>query len=243
MKDEEHEEGGHERWLVSYADFMTLLFAFFTVLYATSEKNSEKSQAFQESMKRFLIKGGGAGAGGAGAAGQLNQGQLNNSVIEPPIKTYRAGKGEAVDVTEKAETFVEGLTEAERKTFIADLGNDEWGVRLVIPSRTLYAPKDDRFRPEALPFLKKLSGLLAKSERKILIEGHVATDEVGNGRSTWDFASARAVNLLRFVQKTQGLGKDRLVAASLADTRPRANAASADNSRVEIVLLNSDMEL
>jgi hypothetical protein len=45
------------------------------------------------------------------------------------------------------------------------------------------------------------------------------------------------------VQKTQGLGKERLVTASLGDTRPRANVASAENSRLEIVLLNADMEL
>jgi chemotaxis protein MotB len=171
--DDEHEGGGSERWLVSYADFMTLLFAFFTVLYATSEKNSEKTEQFQESVKRYLIKAGGGGGAGSGA-GQINQGQLNNSVLEPPIKTYREGKGESVQAIEKAETFVEGLTEAERKTYVADLGTDEWGVRLVLPARVIFAANDDHFRAEALPFLKKLAGLLAKSGRKIMIEGHVA---------------------------------------------------------------------
>src|SRR4051812_33167997 len=88
---EEVEESGQDRWLVSYADFMTLMFAFFAVLYATSQKDVEKSKEFQDSIKRYLIKAGSFGETGA----QLNQGKRANSPIEPPIETFNPEKIEA----------------------------------------------------------------------------------------------------------------------------------------------------
>ncbi|MCX7674926.1 MAG: hypothetical protein N2Z70_03755 [Bdellovibrionaceae bacterium] len=105
----EHEN--HERWLVSYADFITLLFAFFVVLYATSEANQEKQKQFQESLKEHLrglafvgaplrLSGGGADSrvGPQGATSSTG-----NRVI-PPIGlplTSRADRAEVWEITEQ----------------------------------------------------------------------------------------------------------------------------------------------
>lgn len=240
-KQEHSEEGAsHERWLVSYADFITLMFAFFAVLYATSEKDMEKAKEFQDSVKKYLIKAGSFGESGQ----QINQGQKNNSPIEAPIETFKDGRPETVAMLDQAESFVESqLSEAERKKFIADISADDWGVRIVIPSNALYASQSEKFREEALPFIGKLSELLAKTKRKVLIEGHVNQGETGTFRSTWDFSSARAVNLLRYMQKKQNISPSHLAAASLGDSRPAVNGKAKQNSRVEIILLNADMEL
>ncbi|HAG91231.1 MAG TPA: hypothetical protein DCL41_05135, partial [Bdellovibrionales bacterium] len=97
------EEAGHERWLVSYADFITLLFAFFTVLYATSERNVEKTQQFQESIKKYLIKAGAFGGSGA----QVQQGEKSDQIIESPLPTYKNSRPEDMAVTEKTEKEIE----------------------------------------------------------------------------------------------------------------------------------------
>lgn len=240
-EDREENEASNERWLVSYADFITLMFAFFAVLYATSQKDVDKAREFQESIKRYLIKAGAFGETGA----QINQGDKHNSVIEQPIQTFRPEKPEAVAGLDEAEAFIESqLTKEEREKYIGDLVADEWGVRITLPSSVIFAAHSERFREDAVPFIGKLSALLEKSKRKILIEGHVAPDETGTFRSTWDFASARAVNMLRFIQKKQGLKPELLAAASLADSRPLfKKEKAAMNSRLEIVLLNQDMEL
>ncbi len=172
----------------------------------------------------------------------MNQGQLNNSVLEPPIKTYRDGKGEAATTTEQAETFVEELTEAERKTYVADLVTDEWGVRIVFARRGPVRGEGRSLQTRRPAVFEKAGGGFGQIRSQNLIEGHVANDEVGQRPLDLDFASGRAVNFLRFVQKTQGLSKDRLVAASLGDARPRIKDSPA-NARLEVVLLNSDMEL
>lgn len=242
MSEHEHEEGGSERWLVSYADFITLLFAFFAVLYATSQKDVEKSKEFQESIRKFLMKTG--GVPGTGATAQIPSESRAESAIESPIETFKRDKAETSKDLDKAATFLEAkFTPAERAKYIQDLSNDDWGVRLILPASALFTANSERFREDALPFLMKLSDLLADSERKILIEGHVATGENGSFRSPWDFASARAINLLRFIQKKKNLEAARLASASLGDTRPLTSKPSARDARVEVVLLNSDLEL
>lgn len=242
MKYEEYDdkEGSQDRWLVSYADFITLMFAFFAVLYATSQKDIAKTQEFQDSIKKYLIKAGAFGETGS----TVNQGQKANSPIEQPITSFRPEKVEAATGLDDAELFIESkLTKAEREKYILDLVADDWGVRITIPSERLFAAGSERFREDAVPFIAKLSELLSQSKRKILIEGHVSAGETGSFKSTWDFASARAVNTLRFMQKKQNIKAELLAAASLADSRPLyRNEKAAMNSRLEIVLLNADME-
>jgi len=236
----EDKENSQERWLVSYADFITLMFAFFAVLYATSQKDIDKSREFQESIKRYLIKAGAFGESGQ----QMNQGTKANTAIEPPIQTYNPNKPETVAALDEAEAFIEArLTKDERRKYIADIIADEWGVRIIIPNSALFAEHSEKFREDAIPFISKLSELVAKTKRKILIEGHVAAKETGTFHSTWDFASARSVNMLRFIQKKQNIAAAILASASLADTRPiYQNERKALNSRLEIVLLNQEFE-
>lgn len=237
---DDERDASHERWLVSYADFITLMFAFFAVLYATSEKDLSKAQEFQESMKRFLIKAGAFGESGQ----QINQGDKNNTLIEPPIQTFRPSKPEAVETLDKTEEFVEkSFTAEERKKYITDISADEWGVRISMPAAAIYSANSEKFRPEAVAFLSKLSGLLPETKRHILIEGHTAVGENGGMSSSWDFASARAVNMLRFLIKRQNLRPNTVASASFGDSRPIFEGdKGALNSRVDVILLNQDME-
>ncbi|MBX3020687.1 MAG: OmpA family protein [Bdellovibrionales bacterium] len=241
MSYDEHdnESSSNDRWLVSYADFMTLMFAFFAVLFATSQKDMDKAREFQDSVKRYLIKAGAFGESGA----QVNQGQRMDSPIEQPIPSFRPDKKEAATQQDDAEEFIASkLSKAEREKYILDLQSDEMGVRITLPASALFSAQSERFREDAVPFLGKLSELLGQSKRKILIEGHVSPGEMGSFKSTWDFSSARAVNALRFMQKRQNLASDHLVAATLADSRPlfKGQEKAALNSRLEIVLLNED---
>lgn len=237
---EEESENSHERWLVSYADFITLMFAFFVVLYATSEKDIEKTKEFQESIKRYLIKAGAFGESGQ----QIKQGDKFNTVIEPPIQTYQQAKPETIDTLDKTESFIESKVSADdRKKYILDVTADEWGVRVTLANAALFAPGSEKFQPEAVKFVERFSDLLTQTKRKVLIEGHVSANETGNFNSTWDFASARAVNLLRFMQKKQNFPGKKLGAASFGDSRQLYEGPqSALNSRLEVVLLNQDLE-
>ena len=242
-REQDHSEDSHgsnDRWLVSYADFMTLMFAFFAVLYGTSVKDVEKTKEFQDSVKRYLIKAGGFGESGA----QLNQGTKNNSPIDSPIVTFNPTKTETLSTLDEAEAFVDSkLNKEDRKKYILDVAADDWGVRISIPNAAVFAANSDKFKPEAMAFITKLSDLLAKTKRKVLVEGHVGADETGSFKSTWEFASARSVSLVRFIQQSQHLEPSKLASATLADSRPLNKSAEPSvNSRLEVVILNPDFE-
>lgn len=240
MSFDEDQEPNHERWLVSYADFITLMFAFFVVLYATSEKDLDKTKEFQDSIRRFLIKAGSFGESGQ----QIKQGEKNNAVIEPPIQTFRPSKAEVSKVLDQTEAFVEEqFSEAERKTYISDISADEWGVRVTLNGAALYSAGSSKFKPEAVTFMGKLSGLIPKTKRHILVEGHTAAGETGGLASPWDFASARAVNMLRFIQTKQHMKSSTIAAASFGDSRPLFQGTeAASNSRIELVFLHQDLD-
>jgi chemotaxis protein MotB len=236
----EDRESSNDRWLVSYADFITLMFAFFAVLYATSVKDIDKTKEFQDSVKKYLIKAGAFGESGA----QMNQGNKNNSPIDSPIQTFNPSKPETVSVRDDAEAFLEAkLSKADRKKYILDITDDDWGVRIIIPNSAIYPAGSEKFKPEAVNFVEKLGELLAKTKRKILVEGHVAPKETGSYKSTWDFAAARSINLVRFIQQKDHIAAAQLASATLADSRPLdQNGKPGLNSRLEVVLLNPDFE-
>lgn len=231
-----------ERWLVSYADFITLMFAFFAVLYATSQKDVEKAQEFQESIKKYLIK-----AGGMGGSGQptVNQATRDNSVLESPIQTFNGKKPEAVATEDEAENFMDvQLSPSDRSKYVIDISSDDWGTRIIVSGSSVFADGTGKFRGEAMPFMSKLAELVSKTKRKVLIEGHVASGEMGSTTSTWEFASLRAATVLRFFQKKESMSPDRLAMASLGDSRPLEGAKDPSmRSRIEVVILNPDYEL
>jgi chemotaxis protein MotB len=236
----EEKENNVDRWMVSYADFITLMFAFFAVLYATSVKDVEKTKEFQESLKRYLIKAGAFGESGA----QLNQGTKNNSPIDSPIQTFNPSKPETAGVQDEAEAFMESqLSKEDRKKYIIDIAADDWGVRIVIPAHAVFSTGSEKFRAEAMPFMNKLSKLVVQTKRKILIEGHVEPKELGEFKSTWDLAAARSVTVVRYIQQKEHLNGAQLASASLGDSRPLYQNEKKDlNSRLEVVLLNPDFE-
>ena len=119
---EEHEN--HERWLVSYADFITLLFAFFVVLYATSEANQKKQEEFQDSLKQQFN-----GFIGLGAGSQMDDlhDPRNRSFIKPPIDQFPPMGSGAAEVEDYVERRLEkDLPEGEKT--VSGVKHDAVGV-------------------------------------------------------------------------------------------------------------------
>src|ERR1700677_3876000 len=122
--EEEHEN--HERWLVSYADFITLLFAFFTILYATSQKDAAKAQEFQKSIqkafKSYIDFG--------GTQGKFIDNQTATEIIPPPIDVVPmdGGPKETQDYIEREIEKVLGTDD--EKEYISDIRSDAMGVHV-----------------------------------------------------------------------------------------------------------------
>lgn len=236
-----HEEGaGHERWLVSYADFITLLFAFFTILFATSERNLEKTQEFQESIKKYLIKAGAFG----GSGGQVNQGEKNNQIIDSPLPTYKSSRPQDTEVTEATEQELEkALTREDREKYLIDLHSDELGVRIVVKGEQLFPEGQKKFKRGALPFLERLGNLFKKIDRRILLEGHVDSRFDNEQLDEVDLAQGRTLQVAKYLSRVHRFPKDKIATVSFGSSRPLSSDKSLLNNRLEFVVLYDDSPL
>jgi chemotaxis protein MotB len=236
---EEEGSPGQERWMVSFADFITLMFAVFAVLYATSTKDIEKTKEFQESIKRYLIKTGAFG----GTGDKINQGEKYTNPIEPPIQTFNQANPLSREAFDEAEKYLEEeLTEAERKKYVLDVSLEELGVRLILTGPLIYAPHSTKFREEAVPFLEKLGGLLSRLGRRVLVEGHYSESSALPSvyPSAWEFSGARATALVRYLVKRHKMGPTMFMPVSYGGSRP-IEKGNAPHDRVELVILTEDL--
>lgn len=236
---EEHEN--HERWLVSYADFITLLFAFFVVMYATSTNNQDKQKEFEKSVRVNLKLSGGPGSGSGSNQGELGGDSAAEVII--PLEGFppRGGPGETHDYLNR---FVEKKLDSTDKEKIQEMRHDAIGVRIALASAQFFNTGGTKIKVSALQALDKIAEVLKETDRKIVIEGHTDNTTVNPGapyESNWELASLRATSIVRYLVKYHQIDPKRISATSYADTRPLQSndteEGRARNRRIEIYLI------
>jgi chemotaxis protein MotB len=237
-----HEEPeSHDRWLVSYADFITLLFAFFVVLYATSNRNEEKQQEFQESLRHYMkIVAMNFGSGSSGGA----------SAPSAPFETSYSAPKPSRDhqVMEKAllKIIESKLTEKERQEFVPDVHADAHGVRVVLSSSAFFQNGSAKMKLPAAKALGSFADVLKRTPYHLLVEGYTDDQSAPAGYETnWEFAGARAAAVVRLLAKVYGVDSKKMAAVSFGDQRPLVENVSdvnrSKNNRIEI-LISTDSE-
>jgi chemotaxis protein MotB len=224
------EHANHERWLVSYADFITLLFAFFTVLYATAQTDSGKVKKFVGAAERAFSAG--IFSAGSNELMFVNEGNtsgreiidlgMNLKDVEKRI-SQELQKDQASAAGVKLERHGEGLT-------------------LILQTRNFFLPGSDILRPEALGLLPGVVKILKQSQRQLRIEGHTDDAPIHNAQfpSNWELSTGRALAVLRFLLRS-GIPPQRMTVAGLAEFQPLDSnthqQGRSRNRRVEIVIL------
>lgn len=242
QKHTEHEN--HERWLVSYADFITLLFAFFVVLYATATQNQEKQKKFESALRTELrMMGSGGASGQQQSAVSTGEGTEVIQLIDL-FQQRNVGNGELQDYVEKL--LNKNLSEEERKLAIGGLRHDTVGVRISLAASTFFPSAKAKLRRPALAALDKIAKFLKTAPNKIVIEGHTDDEPVSGGEfeSNWELGASRATSVVRYLVKVHGFDPKRLSAISYADTKPLVPNTTpenrAKNRRIEILIVNND---
>ncbi len=206
-----------DRWLLSYADLVTLLLALFIVLYAAAdhERAIRIASAFATEFTQTGTSGGSAvGAGLLPAADSL----LAQAAIE---RAFAANKNlqERARVTRTDRGLVVSLTEA-----------------------GFFAPGDASMRSDALPLLNVLADALRESKAGLRVEGHTDSLPISTARypSNWELSAGRAATVLTCLSE-RGIPASRLSVAGFAGERPIADNATAEgralNRRVDLVVL------
>jgi chemotaxis protein MotB len=221
----------HERWLVSYADFMTLLFAFFVVLYSSSQVDKAKMAKLSGAITAGFQKlGVGSGPGAA-------------AVISGAIPAPSANSARRQDTAEAIRHKLErGLTE-ELKHHIVSLRETPEGLVLSLCEVGFFDSGSATLRANSMDTFDRIGSVLASVGSNLRIEGH--TDNVPihttQFQSNWELSTARATEIIRLLLIREGIGPERLSAAGYAEYHPIADNSSDEgrrlNRRVDIVIV------
>lgn len=225
-----HSRVSRDRWLVSYADFITLLFAFFATLYAISSVDSQKLStvahalqiAFDDSAKGRSLA---SGQGLLPENGVLVAGQPERSSAE--VQARVSSELAAELASERLELIV-----------------DRRGVTLSIPEAGTFAIGRDELSETAQQLVARVANTLDGFSNSVRVEGHTDDVPIHNVRfaSNWDLSAARASRVVEFLIG-RGIGPERLSATGFAEFHPRAPNTSpenrASNRRIDLVILNA----
>jgi chemotaxis protein MotB len=237
---EEHEN--LERWLVSYADFITLLFAFFVVMYAISSINEGKYrvlsdaiiQAFNErqTSEKMVPLGAQHAEMLQGTGKPIGKSTPQKSAPNPIAEHM---KTIAKDVRKAMETLV--------KQGQVKVTQSERGITVEINASTLFASGDATLQPASIEALSAVAKVLAETDNPIQVEGHTDNIPINspNFPSNWELSSSRAGSVVRLFTE-QGVPPSRLVAIGYADNKPLDVNTTPDgrarNRRVNVMILN-----
>jgi len=258
MRKKHPEHVNLERWLVSYADFITLLFAFFVVMYAISQADMTKFKKVAASMKAAFSPGGPAGgleAGGSSGGNTIRPFQLPE-VPGGRVLNMPAGK---VNTAADADPQLQEMKELLEETISLEMGVSDVSDKLhmVFDSRGLVVRLDakDFFEEgevqivqDLRPLLDRIGRVLSRSKRLIRIEGHIDTGEAKTQgyASGWEFSSARAAWVAKYLIQKFDLDPKRVGVSGYSYYRPVAEGksqfAQAKNRRIEIIVLNNQYE-
>lgn len=244
-KEEEHEN--LERWLVSYADFITLLFAFFVTMYAISRVDEQKLGSAVESLQRAL------GSVIPVATPSHKAGVFNDFSNPMQVTIVPIGTPQAKEVRKVAEDLKRQMEGTGGKA-AAGKNSSAYQVSLLVQERGLVIRVSDQFffrtgeaaiRPEVIPFLTALGKTLKGLDNPIRIEGHTDNVPINTVQfpSNWELSTARATTIIRYLLDNFNFDPQKLSAAGYGEHRPVASNGTADgrsqNRRVDVVLLNS----
>ena len=241
-KHEEHEN--LERWLVSYADFMTLLFATFVVLYALSQINVNEFKKVEESLKRAFS----TQSLFDGQQGIMNQGKSlmdsagADSMIDSLMMEYISPRYEQESYEQIKKEIDEMSKSGDLKGITATI--EDKGLVIVITEKAImFTSASAILSKDAEAALDVVGKLIVQkfAMHPIRVEGH--TDSLpmkGKYPSNWELSSARASVIVRYLINRFKILPDLMSAVGYADTRPIAKgndaATHAKNRRVEIVV-------
>lgn len=238
-KHDEHEN--HERWLVSYADFITLLFAFFVVMYATSSQNEGKEKEFEDSIKLNFHM---VGRGGTDSDPNDIQNALAELVMPLGSFPKKGGPREAQDYVERS--LDKSMSSADKKAAVQDIYHDAVGVRVALTASTFFQPGSAKLKVEALPSLDKVADILKSNDKRVIVEGHTDDSPIEGALypSNWELAGGRSTAVVRYLVKVHKLNPKRFVSISYGDQKPivpnDTDEHKAMNRRIEILIVTDD---
>jgi len=249
-------EANHERWLVSYADFITLLFAVFVALYAMSQTDKKKTDQLVASLRESFgyVKTG-------ASAEKLNLTEstdlraipsIRMEVLTPGLRRSQDSSTALAQASTKEFLAIKAAIEANLKKSGAqnkvNVDITRRGLVVSLKEAGFFDSGDATVKRESILLLAMVGRSLAGYSNPVRIEGN--TDDVpissGKYRSNWELSTARATNIVHYLIENYKFRPGKISAVGYGEFRPIADngteAGRAKNRRVDIVLLAKESE-
>jgi len=237
-----------ERWLVSYADFITLLFAFFVVMYASAQTDKAKASQVAASVTAALEKGSFSSAVRYILGGTVDERGPGNAQIKGPggvhaIVLEKQKDMRTVDLAPSLATLTKELQkEIEAKR--VQITVQPRGLAISFNQAALFASGEDTVAPDAYGALEKIAAAFMRIPNPVRLEGHTDSVPIHGARfhSNWELSAARSIALLELFATRFGVPRERMSISGYADTTPvetnETVEGRAHNRRVDLVILN-----
>ena len=248
----------HERWLVSYADMVTMLFALFVVLYALkpggatpTEVNKVVAASLADALNMPLPeipvdRKVGPTAQGMGIFDNFSGDQIR----EPLTQKFPSGSHRAKVIEmemNRVRLLVEERLYGQNKypekgnkgqERLVNIEKTSTGFKLQLAARHFFASGEYQMRREALKEMEEVGQILMELGRPIVVEGHTDNLPSSGQYSNWELSALRAASVAKYLIKTTGYPATKVAVAGYADLRPVAQNTSeggrAMNRRMEI---------
>ena len=241
----------HERWLVSYADFITLLFAFFVVMFASTQSDKNKAKAVSDSVREALEHGQFSYAistvlgRGKHEAAKPPQSSEHVPRLEGDPGTGAQRPSHPADLARSLQTLQQGL-DVDLKAGRVGLKLEPRGLVVSLRESAFFASGDDTVSVGSYSILAKVTEVVEGLPNPVRLEGHTDSVPIHNSRfrSNWELSAARAIAMLEILAERFHVPRNRMAIAGYADNAPVDTNASEDgrshNRRVDLVLLTEE---
>jgi len=255
LKKQPEKHVNHERWLVSYADFITLLFAVFVVLYAMSQTDKKKVEEVMASIQSSF---GMAQTGSPSPKMNLLPSTQPNVVpaIKPEVSIVPGAKPVRSQAKTRADEKDFRQIKSSIEAYLVKQGAQS-KVSLTITRRGLIVSlKEAGFfesgqatiKPSAYELINTISEAMTQYNNPLRFEGHTDNIPISTGQfpSNWELSTARAVNAVKYLVKNYDIDPNKISATGYGEFRPLVDNSTPDNRaknrRVDLVMLSSDGE-
>jgi chemotaxis protein MotB len=209
-----------DRWLLSYADFITVLFAAFVLMFAAAKAKEH------------------TGPGSIGPASPAaTQGQQQ---VQPPTQPNNIRPVDSNLLTDLRQTL-----DVEQKTGVVTVSVDQRGIVIALDDKLCFQPGQAVIESVAIPMFVHVGQVLSRHGNRVLLEGHTDSMPIHTAqfRSNWELSTARSIAVMELMEQKVGMAAQRFLIGGSADNAPVAQndteQGRAHNRRVEIVVLDA----
>ena len=239
-----HEEAheNHERWLVSYADFITLMFAFFVVMFATSQADKAKTKAVSEAVAKALKED----KFSAQVLNAISSGKpASSKAVKADVMLTKPSDPKLPELTPSLKQLTTALQE-DIKAGRIQIDLLPRGLVISLKEGAFFGPGNADINKDRYGSIGKLASIIQMLPNPVRLEGHTDSNPISNSRyrSNWELSAARSIAVLEVLRDRYKLPQSRMAIVGYADTvateSNQTEAGRAKNRRVDITVLNDE---